>query len=360
MQNLIEQFSLTVREAGRDRHPLRIQGSGSKLFYGRPVQGDALDITPYRGIVSYEPTELVLTARAGTPLVEIEAALAANRQMLPFEPPHFGPGATLGGCVATGLSGPRRAYAGAVRDYLLGVRIIDGKGEVLRFGGQVMKNVAGYDVSRLMAGSLGTLGLLLEVSLKILPLPVEELTLRFDMAEPEALATMNRWAAQPLSLSATCHHDGVLTVRLSGASAAVRSVRQKLGGEIVTDAGGFWHVVREQRHPFFLSAHSLWRLSLPSTAAAITLPGHQLVEWGGALRWLASDAPHATIRQAAAALGGHATLFRSAKPGAESNPEFNIEPFQPLTAPLLQLHRRLKQCFDPHGILNPGRMYREF
>jgi glycolate oxidase FAD binding subunit len=356
MQDIIEQFSLTVREAGRDRHPLRIQGSGSKSFYGRPVPGTALDATLYRGIVSYEPTELVLTARAGTPLAEIEAALASNRQMLPFEPPHFGPGATLGGCVAAGLSGPRRAYAGAVRDYVLGVRIIDGKGENLRFGGQVMKNVAGYDVSRLMAGSLGTLGLLLEVSLKILPLPVEELTLRFDMAEPEALATMNRWAAQPLSLSATCYHDGALTVRLSGASAAVRSVRQKLGGEIVADAANFWHGVREQRHPFFLSAHTLWRLSLPSAAAAITLPGHQLVEWGGALRWLASDASHATIRQAAAAHGGHATLFRSKEPG----PELSIEPFQPLTAPLLQLHRRLKQSFDPHGILNPGRMYREF
>lgn len=351
MQDIIEQFSQTVREAGRDRRPLHILGSGSKSFYGRPTHGETLDATVCRGIVSYEPTELVLTARAGTPLAEIEAALAANRQMLPFEPPHFGPGATLGGCVAAGLSGPRRAYAGAVRDYVLGVRMIDGKGEVLRFGGQVMKNVAGYDVSRLMAGSLGTLGLLLEVSLKILPLPAEELTLRFGMAEREALEAMNRWAAQPLSLSATCYHEGALTVRLSGASAAVRSVRQKLGGEIVEDADSFWHSVREQRRPFF-HAETLWRLSLPSTAPAIAVPGRQLVEWGGALRWLASDADATTIRQAAAALGGQATLFRSPEPSAE--------PFHPLSAPLLELHQRLKQTFDPHGILNPGRMHQAF
>ena len=352
MQDIIEQFSQTVREAGRDRRPLHIRGSGSKGFYGRAAQGETLDATTYRGIVSYEPTELVLTARAGTPLAEIEAALESNRQMLPFEPPHFGPGATLGGCIAAGLSGPRRAYAGAARDYVLGVRMIDGKGEVLRFGGQVMKNVAGYDVSRLMAGSLGTLGLLLEVSLKILPLPAEELTLRFDMAEREALEAMNRWAAQPLSLSATCYHDGALTVRLSGTSAAVRSVRQKLGGEIVEEAAAFWHSVREQHHPFFQAGATLWRLSLPYTAAAVAVPGRQLAEWGGALRWLASDADAATIRQAAAALGGQATLFRSPEPSAE--------PFHPLSAPLLELHRRLKQTFDPHGILNPGRMHPAF
>ncbi len=360
MQDIIEQLSNTVREAGRERRPLRIQGSGSKSFYGRAVQGTTLDVTPYRGIVSYEPTELVLTARAGTPLTEIEAALAVNRQMLPFEPPHFGAGATLGGCIAAGLSGPRRAYAGAARDYVLGVRMIDGKGDDLRFGGQVMKNVAGYDVSRLMAGSLGTLGVLLEVSLKILPLPAEELTLRFDMAEREALETMNRWAAQPLSLSATCYNDGVLTVRLSGAVAAIKSVRQKLGGEVVQDAASFWHSVREQQHEFFQSAKTLWRLSLPSAAAtfnvlesnvAINVSARQLIEWGGALRWLASDASPATIREAAAALGGYATLFRSTTPIAE--------PFHPLTPPLLIVHQRLKKAFDPHGIFNPGRMYQE-
>lgn len=356
MQNLIEQYSQAVLDAGRERRPLRILGSGSKAFYGRATQGDPLDATRYRGIVSYEPTELVLTARAGTPLAEIEAELAARRQMLPFEPPHFGSGATLGGCIAAGLSGPRRAYAGAARDYVLGVRMIDGKGDVLNFGGQVMKNVAGYDVSRLLTGSLGTLGLLLEVSLKVLPIPVEELSLRFVMAEREALETVNRWAAQPLSLSATCYHNGVLTVRLSGAAAAVRSVHSKLGGDIVADAEAFWRSVREQQHAFFQftggKEQALWRLSLPSTAAVLDLPGRQLVEWGGALRWLASDAPAAQIRQAASAVGGQATLFRSAAAGDE--------PFHPLSPTVLQLHRRLKQTFDPHGIFNPGRMYPEF
>jgi glycolate oxidase FAD binding subunit len=351
MQPIIEQFSHTIREAGAAQAPLRIQGSGSKSFYGRTVQGTLLDVTPYCGIVSYEPTELVLTARAGTPLAELEAALAEKRQMLPFEPPHFGAGATLGGCIASGLSGPRRAYAGSARDYVLGVRMIDGKGEDLRFGGQVMKNVAGYDVSRLMTGSLGTLGLLLEVSLKVLPVPAEELTLRLSMTEAEALDRMNRWAAQPLSLSATCYHDGVLTVRLSGASAAVNSVRQKLGGEIVAEADLFWRSVREQQHDFFQSAKTLWRLSLPSAAPEISVPGRQLLEWGGALRWLASDATPATIRKAAADTGGQATLFRSSQP--------MDEPFHPLTAPLLAVQQRLKKSFDPYAIFNPGRMYQE-
>ena len=350
-QEIIEQFSQIVREAGRTGRPLRIQGSGSKSFYGRAMQGEMLDMTPYRGIVSYEPTELVLTARAGTPLAEIEAALAAKRQMLPFEPPHLGSGATLGGCIAAGLSGPRRAYTGAVRDYVLGVRMLDGNGEDLKFGGQVMKNVAGYDVSRLMVGSMGTLGLLLEVSLKVLPLPVEELTLRFEMAEAEALDKMNRWAAQPLSLSATCWHGGALTVRLSGASAAVNSVRQKLGGEEVKDADIFWRGVREQQHAYFASAKMLWRLSLPSTTASVAVPGQQLIEWGGAQRWLTSDASPERVRQAAVALGGHAILFRS--------PVQADAPFQPLPAPLLAVHQRLKQHFDPHHIFNPGRMYAE-
>ena len=354
MQNLIEQYRQTVIAAGCEQRPLRIAGSGSKAFYGRATLGESLDVTGYRGIVSYEPTELVLTARAGTPLSEIEVVLADKRQMLPFEPPHFGPRATLGGCVATGLSGPRRAYAGAVRDYVLGVRMMDGKGEVLNFGGQVMKNVAGYDVSRLMAGSLGTLGLLLDVSLKVLPVPAEESTLRFEMNESEAIAAMNRWAAQPLSLSATCYHDGVLTARLSGASAAVRSVRQKLGGEIVTDAASFWYSVREQQHAFFQDGASLWRLSLPSTAPAV--PGRQMIEWGGALRWLVGDVSAASLRERVAALGGQATLFRSAK----TSPELNMEPFHPLSPSVLRVHQRLKQSFDPHSIFNPGRMYQEF
>src|SRR5487761_2004833 len=311
MQNLIENYRHSINAAAQSQRALRIVGSNSKAFYGRTTQGETLDATAYCGIISYEPTELVLTARAGTPLLEIEAALAEKRQMLAFEPPHFGAAATLGGCIASGLSGPRRAYAGALRDYVLGVRMMDGKGEVLNFGGQVMKNVAGYDVSRLLAGSLGTLGLLLAVSLKVLPLPASETTLRFEMNERDALAAMNRWAAQPLSLSATCYRDGVLTVRLSGASAAVRAVRQKLGGEVVENAAEFWRALREQQHEFFSSDKNLWRLSLPSTAP--TIAGEQLIEWGGAVRWLVSDEPAASLRAQVVALGGQATLFRAAQ-----------------------------------------------
>ncbi len=350
MQNLIEQYRQAVNAAVRDQCRLRIAGSGSKSFYGRATQGETLDATAYRGIISYEPTELVLTARAGTPLVEIEAALAERRQMLAFEPPHFGSGATLGGCIASGLSGPRRAYAGAVRDYVLGVRMMDGKGCVLNFGGQVMKNVAGYDVSRLLAGSLGTLGLLLDVSLKVLPVPAAEVTLRFEMNESDAITAMNRWAAQPLSLSATCYCDGVLTVRLSGASAAVRAVREKLGGELVENAAEFWRMVREQQHEFFQTATPLWRLSVPPSTPMIA--GKQLIEWGGALRWLVSDESAASLRALVAALGGQATLFRSA--------QAHDAPFHPLSPALLQVHRRLKNSFDPHGIFNVGRMYSEF
>lgn len=354
MQNLIEQYRHTINVAAQSQsqsqRALRIVGSNSKAFYGRHTQGETLDATAYRGIVSYEPTELVLTARAGTPLAEIEAALAEKRQMLAFEPPHFGAAATLGGCIASGLSGPRRAYAGAVRDYVLGVRMMDGKGAVLNFGGQVMKNVAGYDVSRLLAGSLGTLGLLLEVSLKVLPVPVSETTLRFEMNEGDALAAMNRWAAQPLSLSASCYYDGVLTVRLSGATAAVRAVQAKIGGELVENAADFWRSVREQQHEFFSSDKSLWRLSVPSTAP--TIAGEQLIEWGGALRWLRSDESAVSLRTKVAALGGQATVFRSASA--------HDAPFHPLSPALLQVHQRLKQSFDPHGIFNAGRMYSEF
>jgi glycolate oxidase FAD binding subunit len=276
--------------------------------------------------------------------------------------------------VAAGLSGPRRATAGSVRDFVLGVKVLDGKGEVLNFGGQVMKNVAGYDVSRLMAGALGTLGLLLEVSLKVLPKPHAEATLRLEMPQDQAVETMNRWGGQPLPLSATCWHDGLLTVRLSGARAAVAAAREKIGGEDVADAAAFWRAVREQQAGYFVGGASaptrfpvaavgaeapptntsptgtaLWRLSVPSNTPPLDLCGGQLIEWGGALRWLTSDAPAAEVREAAAQAGGHATLFRGDDKSAGV--------FQPLPAPLMQIHRKLKRAFDPQGIFNPGRLY---
>lgn len=348
---LREQFAEAIRQAGSRRRPVRIRGSGSKDFYGGPPRGEVLDTSRFTGVVDYAPEELVITARAGTPLAEIEAVLAAENQMLPFEPPHFGPRATLGGCVASGLSGPRRPYTGAVRDFVLGVVLMDGRGDVLRFGGQVMKNVAGYDVSRLVTGALGTLGLILEVSLKVLPRPAAELTLQLEMDESEAVSRMNRWAGEPLPLSATCYHDHVLSVRLSGAEAAVRAARQRLGGQVLSAGEEFWRGIREHTANFFRDPRPLWRVSLPSTAA-FDVPGRQLVEWGGALRWLFTDEGAPAVRAAARAAGGHATLFRSERK--------DVPVFEPLPPALLALHRRVKQVFDPQGIFNPGRLYPEF
>ena len=339
--------------AASGEQPLRIAGGGSKNWYGGELRGDLLDTRAYRGIVAYDPTELVITVRTGTPLAEVESVLAEKNQMLAFEPPHFGAGATVGGMVASGLSGPRRAAVGALRDFVLGAVLMNYRGEVLHFGGQVMKNVAGYDVSRVLAGSLGTLGLMLEVSLKVLPRPFEETTLRFEMEQATALRALNQWGGQPLPISGSAWLDGVLAVRLSGAAAALKGARIRLGGEEAHDAGDFWHSLREQTHPFFHPAPnaSLWRLSLPSVAAALDLPGSQLVEWGGAQRWLHSAAPVEAMRAAAAAAGGHATLFRS---GAARHARNAV--FHPLTPAVAGIQRRLKQAFDPAGIFNPGRL----
>jgi glycolate oxidase FAD binding subunit len=348
----LDQLAVRVREAAEAGASLRIRGGGSKDFYGGMLAGDMLDVSGYRGIVDYEPTELFLTARCGTPLAEIEAALAEKGQMLAFEPPHFG-NATAGGCVAAGLSGPRRQQAGAVRDFVLGVKLIDGAGQVLDFGGQVMKNVAGYDVSRLMAGSLGTLGLLAEVTLKVLPRPMTEASLVFEADERTAIGLLNRWGGQPLPISASFWHDGVLTVRLSGAVAAVAAAREKLGGELLPGAEAFWRGVQEQRHEAF-SGPLVWRLSLPSTALPLDLSGPMAIEWGGAQRWLAADAGVETVREAARRLGGHAVLFR-----ASESLRCLEGAFAPLPPALLALHRRLKKVFDPKGIFNPGRLYAE-
>ncbi|MGK5075733.1 glycolate oxidase subunit GlcE [Janthinobacterium sp. ZB1P44] len=356
MQAIAEQFRQQILAASAAGKPLRLRGGGTKDWYGQQLAGEVLDTRAYAGIIDYEPTELVITARCGTPLAEIEAALAARNQMLAFEPPHFGPGATVGGVVASALSGPRRASAGALRDFVLGAVLMDGHGERLAFGGQVMKNVAGYDVSRLLAGSLGTLGLILEVSLKVLPLPLREATLRVACAEIAALRMLNEWAGKPLPISASCWHDGVLTVRLSGAEAAVSAALHALGGEVLApdDAAAFWLSVREQTHAFFAGAGSLWRLSLPPHASAVIVKGRQLIEWGGAQRWLKLDADADAagtqhIRQAVAAAGGHATLFRGGDKA--------VGVFHPLAPAVEKIHQRLRQAFDPAGIFNPHRMY---
>jgi len=332
------------------RAPLRVRGGGSKDFYGGPLTGEVLEMGGYRGIVSYEPSELVMTARAGTPLAELEAALAACGQWMAFEPPAFGGAATLGGAVAAGLSGPGRASCGALRDFVLGAKIMDGEGRVLTFGGQVMKNVAGFDVSRLLAGSLGTLGLILEVSFKVLPIPVAQASLRFQLPQDQALDLMNRWAGRPLPLTATSWEEQVLTVRLAGADAAVRSACGTLGGERLpaAEAAAHWAGLKEQSHAFFAGKAPLWRLSVPSTRASLTLLEHTLIEWGGAQRWLRGDWEPVQLRELAQRAGGHATLFRGG--------DRVMGVFAPLPAPLADIHQRLKSAFDPHGVFNPGRL----
>jgi glycolate oxidase FAD binding subunit len=362
VDSTVAQLVDRIRAAAASKTPLVIRAGGTKDFYGNAARGDVLDPRAHRGVVAYEPTELVVTARCGTPLAELEAALAEQRQILAFEPPHFGANATVGGCIAAGLSGPRRAaygaVSGAVRDFVLGAKLLDGKGDVLSFGGTVMKNVAGYDVARALAGSLGILGVLLEVSIKVLPKPAVEETRRYTMMEATALKQMNLWAGQPLPISATAWSHDVLHVRLSGAPAAVHAAGEKLGGERLDDADAavYWRGVREHTDAFFAVNAPLWRLSLPSTAPALhfttqssTQRNVQLIEWHGALRWLRTDRPAREVRAMAAALGGHATLFRGG--------DRAVGAFAPLAPALLAVHKRLKAEFDPAGIFNPGRMY---
>jgi glycolate oxidase FAD binding subunit len=363
-----------VLDAQSHGAPLCIRGHGSKDFYGEALQGERLSTLDLRGISSYEPTELVVTVRAGTPLAELEAALAEKGQCLPFEPPRFGhadaalaTSGTVGGMVAAGLAGPSRAAVGSVRDHVLGLTMLNGRGEVLSFGGQVMKNVAGYDVSRLMAGSLGTLGVILEVSLKVLPVAPASTTLRFELDQAAALAQVNDWGREPLPINASCWYRGQLWLRLRGAAAAVQSaaadLTARLGGVVVHDstAAGFWLGLRDHSHDYFTRAQAavaegacLWRLSLPATAPALVLPGATLVEWGGAQRWLLveksfASAPPAQVRDAAAKAGGHAVLFRAVDKTAGV--------FSSLPAPLTRIHRELKSSFDPARVFNPGRLY---
>jgi glycolate oxidase FAD binding subunit len=349
MTDFIANLCERVRAARDGPRQLRLRGGGTKDFYGGTPTGELVEMGGYSGIVAYEPKELVLTVRAGTPVVEVEKALAAERQMLPFEPPHYGPGGTVGGAVAAGLSGPRRPYAGSVRDFVLGARVVNGKGEDLSFGGRVIKNVAGYDVSRAMAGALGTLGAITEVSFKVLPRPVAEVTLSFAMDEARATEQVNAWAGRPLPLSATAWFAGRLLVRLSGAGSAVQAARTKLGGDEATDLPDFWSALRDHRIAFFAGDDPLWRLSVPQTAAPIDLGAAPLIEWGGGLRWMRGALDATRVRAAAERAGGHATLFRGGDKSAGV--------FHPLAPAILKVHRRLKSAFDPAGILNPGRMY---
>ena len=349
-----------VRAAAAQGQRLRITGHGSKDFYGEPPQGEPLSTLALNGVTAYEPSELYISMLAGTPIAAVEALLAQHRQRFAFEPPRFGGKGTAGGMVAAGLSGPSRAALGSVRDHLLGAVIISGRGELMSFGGTVMKNVAGFDVSRVLAGSLGQLGLITEVTLKVLPLPAATATLRFEFEQAAALMAVNRWGGEPLPIEASAWWDGALLLRLAGAQAAVEAASRKLGGDLIPAdlAEPFWTGLRDQSDEFFVGAERavaggarLWRLSLPSTAPELKLHGEQLIEWGGAQRWVVTPLPPAGVREAAAAVGGHATLFRAQDKGCGV--------FSPLSAPLAAIHQRLKASFDPDGVFNPGRLYPE-
>ena len=350
--DISKQLQDTVKQAIENKTPLNIRGGGTKSFYGRSVSGDSLEVAGNKGILSYEPTELVITARAGTPLNVIEQILADNNQMLPFEPPGYGDSATLGGTIACNFSGPRRAYSGAARDFVLGTKILNGKSEIVSFGGEVMKNVAGYDVSRLMAGAMGTLGVILEASIKVIPTPESEITLTQNLSIDNALKKCHQWSALPLPISASCFYGDTLYIRLSGSGKALAKTKKAIGGDDLTNADSFWCSVKEQTHEFFSDDRPLWRLSLASNTALLSIDGNALYEWGGALRWLKTDEPAEKIRALSETLNSHTTLFRTQ--------DERDDVFQPLPEHLLKLHRRLKQAFDPAGIFNIGRMYRDF
>ena len=338
-----------VARAALTRTAITIRGGKSKSFLGRaaPAQAVELDTRSHSGIVRYEPTELVITARCGTPISELAAALDAAGQTLPCEPPEFDGVATLGGAVASGISGPRRPWAGSMRDFVLGCRLITGTAKHLRFGGEVMKNVAGYDMARLAAGSFGCLGVLTEVSLKVLPKPRAARSVRLAINASEAMAELSNWRRSALPVTGACYMDGWLHVRLEGGEGSVASAIDRIGGD---DLGmSFWANLREQRLPFFADPRPLWRLSLPNATALMPLPGDVLLDWGGAQRWLKSDASANAIRAIAQTVGGHAICY---SPQAESE-----NPFMPLPAPLMRLHQSLKARLDPRAIFNPGRMY---
>jgi glycolate oxidase FAD binding subunit len=353
LARLVDQIQTARAAKGR----LRITGGETKHWYGNAASGEPLDVKPLAGISSYEPSELVVTVRGGTLLEELEAALAAQGQHLAFEPPRFVARGTVGGMVAAGLAGPARASAGGVRDHVLGATLLDGRGELLSFGGQVMKNVAGYDVSRALAGSMGTLGVICEVSLKVLPVAPAVATVRFECDEAQALQRLNAWGGEPLPISASAWWNGMLVLRLAGARAAVEAARRQLGGEVIDAplAEAFWRGLRDHGDEFFAAAAkaedqgaALWRVSVPQTEPPLGLPGEQLIEWGGALRWLVSKADAGSLRDAAARAGGHATLFRAKDKRAGA--------FHPLGAVQQRIQNALMDAFDPDRVFDRARM----
>ena len=339
-----------VKAAYQNSEKIRIRGGGTKFFYGNSVIGTTLDVSEHTGVTSYEPSELVITARAGTRLSEIEKVLAEARQILAFEPPWFGENATLGGTIACGFSGPRRPFSGSARDFVLGVNCINGKGEYLSFGGQVIKNVAGYDVSRLMVGALGALGVICEASLKVLPQPEVETTRVLELDKRTAHVEMVRLMGLPLPISGLSHCTGLLRIRLSGTENGVRAATSELGGETDQDGAEYWQQLKEHQLNFFNRNQSLWRVSVSATAPSLELGGECLLDWGGALRWIYNDSSPKSMFDAARRVGGHATMFRP-------DSDWPAGRFAPIEEPAKGIHTRLKSAFDPKGILNPGILY---
>jgi glycolate oxidase FAD binding subunit len=351
MNDYRDDITSTIQRAYQKKIPLHVSAGNTKHFYGRNIQAKTLSLAHHKGIIEYEPSELYITARSGTPLQEIEQTIAEQHQIIPCEPPYFGTAATIGGMVASGLAGPRRVHAGTVRDCILGAEIINGKGEFLRFGGKVMKNVAGYDVSRLMCGALGTLGVLMSVSLRLLPKPVCEQTIALSLGSNMAIEKMNQWANTAMPISATFFDGRSLYLRLSSSLSAIETCKRKIGGEVMNQDEMFWNNIKEQAHNFFDSTKPLWRISVPTYTQNLNLPGECAIEWNGALRWYLSDADETTIRSEAEHVGGNANLFKGS---------ITENVFHPLSKTSMRIHKKLKQAMDPAGILNPGKMFAEF
>lgn len=349
MKDHIQSLCETVTAANQQQQPLQIHGGKSKIFYGNNINAREVSTTNLNGIIEYQASELYITAYAGTPLKEIEKVLATQDQMLSFEPPHYANTATIGGTVACGLSGPRRPYADAIRDCILGTNIINGKGEHLSFGGKVMKNVAGYDVSRLMCGAFGTLGLLTQVTMKVLPKPKAEITIKFEYSEQEAIKQIQTWLTSLIPISATYYENNQLWIRVSGLDDTVTNVQKNIGGEIISSSNAFWDSIKDHQTDFFKDSSPLYRCIIPQNSPTISIQGDTCFEWNGALRWIKSNNSFEEVIEQASALRGHVTLFRS-----DSKP---TDCLNPMNEHLKKLHLNLKQAFDPTGILNPGRMY---
>ena len=346
-----EEIASQVQDAFHSKTALQIQAGNTKAFYGRNIHGELLSLANHTGIIEYEPTELYMTARCGTPLREIEQTIDEQNQILPCEPPHFGSTATIGGMIAAGLAGPRRVFSGNVRDCMLGVEILNGEGQTLRFGGKVMKNVAGYDVSRLMCGALGTLGVLMSVTIRLLPKPTSEQTIALTMNSSSAIQKMNQWANSAMPITATFYDGNQLFIRISGSTSTIDVCRREIGGEIQNNNKNFWNTVKEQTHKFFNTKNSLWRISLPPSTKAFKINGNCAVEWNGALRWYDTTEDEKTIRTEAEQADGHACLFKG---------NTTEQVFHPLPDASMHLHKQLKHVLDPANILNPGKMFAEF